>query len=237
MSSFAELMAAKKAARLAAAEQAPSEAPVKIEETSNALPNKEEAPEPSEVTESSEPSIDWSKLSFKEKLELKKKGFTQPNSPATIAAQQATTEKQEGEEISGEEVSKPLSEDVGKVILLANEATKAEEGRVSEGELLNSDVPDSVHIIRRKIQDIQSLDGIALRSEMDELRKLLQVNPQACMYMLPEDLGLMVRQLRKITDNKVAQVLSTTRTTKARAAKEAPAKLSAEEMQAAFDDL
>lgn len=234
MSSFAELMAAKKAARLAAAEQAPSET---VEETSNALPNKEEAPEPNEVTESSEPSIDWSKLSFKEKLELKKKGFTQTSSTNTVKLQPETNGEQERQEASGTEVSKPLSEDVGKVILLANEATKAEESRVSEGELLSSDVPDSVHIIRRKIQDIQSLDGVALRSEMDELRKLLQVNPQACMYMLPEDLGLMVRQLRKITDNKVAQVLSTTRTTKARAAKEAPAKLSAEEMQAAFDDL
>lgn len=234
MSSFAELMAAKKAARLAAAEQAPSET---VEETSNALPSKEEAPEPSEVTESSEPSIDWSKLSFKEKLELKKKGFTQPNSPATVKLQPEVNREQEGQETSGTEVSKPLSEDVGKVILLANEATKAEAEKVTEGELLSSEVPDSVHIIRRKIQDIQNLDGIALRSEMDELRKLLQVNPQACMYMLPEDLGLMVRQLRKITDNKVAQVLSTTRTTKARAAKEAPAKLSAEEMQAAFDDL
>lgn len=230
--SFAELMAAKKAARLAAAEQAPSEAPVKIEETSN-----EEAPEPSEVTESSEPSIDWAKLSFKEKLELKKKGLTPPNSTTTVKLQPEVTREQEGEEASGEEVSKPLSEDVGKVILLANQATKADESRVSEGELLSNDVPDSVHILKRKIQDIQTLDGVALRSEMDELRKLLQVNPQACMYLLPEDLGLMVRQLRKITDNKVAQVLSTTRTTKAKAAKEAPAKLTAEEMQAAFDDL
>ena len=221
--SFAEMMAAKKAARLASTTEASKDEPL------------EEAP--SEAVQSTEESIDWSKLSFKEKLELKKKGITPPSSPTTSKLQPETSKDSEGPETSGEEVSKPLSEDVGKVILLANQATKADESRVTEGELLSNDVPDSVHILKRKIQDIQNLDGVALRSEMDELRKLLQVNPQACMYLLPEDLGLMVRQLRKITDNKVAQVLSTTRTTKAKAAKEAPAKLTAEEMQAAFDDL
>lgn len=231
MATFAEMMAAKKAARLAATPEAPSEAK---EESTNALPNTTEEAEPNETTESLEPSIDWSKLSFKEKLELKKKGIAPTPNPAGVKLQPETNKEQEGPETSGEEVSKPLSEDVGKVILLANQATKADEARVTEGELLSNDVPDSVHILKRKIQDIQNLDGVALRSEMDELRKLLQVNPQACMYLLPEDLGLMVRQLRKITDNKVAQVLSTTRTTKAKAA---PAKLTAEEMQAAFDDL
>ena len=233
MATFAEMMAAKKAARLAATPEAPSEATTK-EEYLDALSDKEEAPEPNETTESLEPNIDWSKLSFKEKLELKKKGLVPTPNPATVKLQPEAIEKQEGSEVSREEVNTPLSEDVGKVILLANQATKADESRVTEGELLNNDVPDSVHILKRKIQDIQNLDGVALRSEMDELRKLLQVNPQACMYLLPEDLGLMVRQLRKITDNKVAQVLSTTRTTKAKAA---PAKLTAEEMQAAFDDL
>lgn len=227
--SFAELMAAKKAARLAATPE------VKIDEPNTEVSKVENTP--SETVPDANESIDWSKLSFKEKLELKKKGLAPPTPATTVTPQQTIAETQEGEDDIGAPTSKPLSEDVGKVILLANEATKAEAEKVTEGELLSSDVPDSVHIIRRKIQDIQNLDGVALRSEMDELRKLLQVNPQACMYMLPEDLGLMVRQLRKITDNKVAQVLSTTKTSAKRAAKEAPAKLSAEEMQAAFDDL
>ena len=228
--SFAEMMAAKKAARLASTTtEAPKDEP-SIKDS--AL---EEAP--SEAEQPTEESIDWSKLSFKEKLELKKKGLTPPSSTTPVKLQPEANKDSEGQETGGEEVSKPLSEDVGKVIILANQATKVEESRVTEGELLSNDVPDSVHILKRKIQDIQDLDGVALRSEMDELRKLLQVNPQACMYLLPEDLGLMVRQLRKITDNKVAQVLSTTKTSAKRAAKEAPAKLTAEEMQAAFDDL
>ena len=226
MATFAEMMAAKKAARLASTTEATKDEP------NTEVSKVEEAP--SEAVQSTEESIDWSKLSFKEKLELKKKGIVPTPNPATVKLQPEANKEQEGQDTGGEEVSKPLSEDVGKVILLANQATKADESRVTEGELLSNEVPDSVHILKRKIQDIQNLDGVALRSEMDELRKLLQVNPQACMYLLPEDLGLMVRQLRKITDNKVAQVLSTTRTTKAKAA---PAKLTAEEMQAAFDDL
>jgi hypothetical protein len=239
---FAEKMALKKAERLANPTEEshnvlpPSETPVQNAEDQISLESTEAAELDLHIPQS---EIDWSKLSFKEKLELKKKGIHPPTTLATqLQSQHSTTEEQEGQAPTGSQGSKETSEglSVGKVILLANEANKAAESAVTEGELLTNTVPDSVHIIRRKIEDIQSLDGVSLRTEMDDLQKLLKSNPQACMYLLPEDLGLMVRQLRKITDNKIAATLSTTKTSK-KAAAAAPTKLTAEEMQAAFDDL
>lgn len=201
--SFAERMRLAAAAKAAQAEQAPSET----------------------ITGPSEEPADWSKLSFKEKLALKAKGFTPPSTPAPAPV---------AEEKEIEKVEEPLP----KVIQLANEASKlAENSAVTEGELLTKEIPDSVHILKRRISQLQDIEGLALRTEMDDLRKLLLANPDACLYMLPEDTGLLVRALRKITDNKVAIDMGSTRTANKVAKTKVDTKLTAAEMQAAFDDL
>ena len=88
--------------------------------------------------------------------------------------------------------------------------------------------------IKQKIANLQDFDGISLRYEMDELKKLIKASPDACMFLLPEELGLCVRALRKMTDNKVAVDMGAT---KAKATKAKPVQLSADELKAALDDL
>ena len=50
------------------------------------------------------------------------------------------------------------------------------------------------------------MNGGELNGAMTTLREMLRANPAACSLMLPEDMGLMVRALRKMTNN--AQALS-----------------------------
>lgn len=216
--SFAERMRLAAAAKAAQAEQAPSETLSGNNPTQVIVDEASEEPAVSE-------NIDWSKLSFKEKLAMKAKGFTPPSTPLPNLEEDKEPEPK---------VEEPLP----RVIQLANEASKlAETSAITEGELLTKEVPDSVHILRRRISQLQDMDGLSLRTEMDDLRKLLLANPDACLYMLPEDTGLLVRALRKITDNKVAIDMGSTRTAKATAKTKVDTKLTAAEMQAAFDDL
>lgn len=124
---------------------------------------------------------------------------------------------------------------VGNIILLANEANKIVPKDKTEGEqLVEGDLPMDAINIKQKIANLQDFDGISLRYEMDELKKLLKASPDACMFLLPEELGLCVRALRKMTDNKVAVDMGAT---KAKATKAKPVQLSAAEIAAALDDL
>ena len=124
---------------------------------------------------------------------------------------------------------------VGNIILLANEANKIVPKDKTEGEqLVEGDLPMDAINIKQKIANLQDFDGISLRYEMDELKKLLKASPDACMFLLPEELGLCVRALRKMTDNKVAVDMGAT---KAKAKKDTTVKLSADELKAALDDL
>ena len=72
---------------------------------------------------------------------------------------------------------------------------------------------------------------------MEKLSELLLANPQACLYLLDEDLGLAVRALRKMTDNKVAIDMGKAKPRKSSADTGGSRKLSAAEMAAALDDL
>lgn len=124
---------------------------------------------------------------------------------------------------------------VGNIILLANEANKIVPKDKTEGEqLVEGELPMDAINIKQKIANLQDFDGISLRYEMDELKKLIKASPDACMFLLPEELGLCVRALRKMTDNKVAVDMGATR---AKAAKAKPVQLSAAEIAAALDDL
>jgi len=84
---------------------------------------------------------------------------------------------------------------------------------VSKGHMVEakSDAPTvkameniDMEVIRQKIMDLEKCDGFDLKSQMDILRDMLLSNPNACQLMLPIDLGLMVRALRRMTGNKVA---------------------------------
>lgn len=171
-------------------------------------------------------------MTFAERMAALKGSSSTPPLPEAEAPKEGEVEVKE------EQVRKEVGE-VGRVILLANEASKLEEkaqAKATEGELLSKEIPDSAYILKSRIAQLQSYDGIDLRREMDDLRTLLLANPDACMFLLPEDTGLLVRALRKITDNKISQDLSAV---KPRASKRAaPAKpLTATDLEAALDEL
>ena len=125
---------------------------------------------------------------------------------------------------------------VGNIIDLANEANKIAIKDKTEGEALveGAELPYDAIRIKQRIQEIQLFEGVSLRNEMVELKKLIKASPDACLYLMPEELGLMVRALRKMTDNKVAMDMGAT---KARASTKKDTKMSAEELAAALDDL
>lgn len=110
---------------------------------------------------------------------------------------------------------------------------------VTLGEQISGLPPkEAVVQIQQKIADISLLeDGTDIRYEMEKLSELLLANPQATLYLLDEDLGLAVRALRKMTDNKVAVDMSKAKPRKGAASDTTSRKLSAAEMAAALDDL
>ena len=110
---------------------------------------------------------------------------------------------------------------------------------VTLGEAISGLPPkEAVLQIQQKIADISLLeDGTDIRYEMEKLSELLLANPQACLYLLDEDLGLAVRALRKMTDNKVAVDMGKAKPRKSNADTGGSRKLTAAEMAAALDDL
>lgn len=110
---------------------------------------------------------------------------------------------------------------------------------VTLGEAISGLPPkEAVLQIQQKIADISLLeDGTDIRYEMEKLSELLLANPQACLYLLDEDLGLAVRALRKMTDNKVAVDMGKAKPRKSSADTGGSRKLTAAEMAAALDDL
>lgn len=110
---------------------------------------------------------------------------------------------------------------------------------VTLGEQISGLPPkEAVLQIQQKIADISLLeDGTDIRYEMEKLSELLLANPQACLYLLDEDLGLAVRALRKMTDNKVAVDMGKAKPRKSSAATSSSRPLTAAEMAAALDDL
>ena len=141
---------------------------------------------------------------------------------------------------SRQEPCKVLAEslpEIGNIILLSNEANKILPADKTEGEfLISGDMPEDAILVKQKIAELSDFAGVSLRNEMTELKKLIKASPDACMFLLPEELGLMVRALRSMTDNRVAMDMGASeKSTRVKKQKEIP--LSAAEMAAALDEL
>ena len=88
--------------------------------------------------------------------------------------------------------------------------------------------------ISLRIKQLEELSGDDLKNEMMNLKKALLENPQACMLLLPDEIGSMVSALRKITGIAIATASAKTKKT---GEKKAPAKkMTAEELAAALED-
>jgi hypothetical protein len=82
-----------------------------------------------------------------------------------------------------------------------------------------------------KIRHLSEVPEADLKTEMNQLKVALLANPAAVELMLPEDIGLMVENLRRIVGEAIAA---------ASAPKERKTKskqLTGDELQAAFDEL
>lgn len=124
---------------------------------------------------------------------------------------------------------------LGKVIQSFNSVITKDKDKEVEGvdDLSGKEAPAIVALMQQKIHNMQLLeDGTELKFEMAELSKMITANGDACRYLLDEDLGLVVRALRRMTDNKVARDMATTK--KVGAGSSTP-KLSQAEINAALD--
>lgn len=151
---------------------------------------------------------------------LKAKATPSPTAPTPTAAPTTTKEVE------------PLP----KIIQAFNALNK--EKPTTLGESLSGMPPEEAVIrIQQRIQDMSELeDGTAIRLEMEHLSDMLLANPSACLYLLDGDLGLCVRALRKMTNNRVAADMGRAKTTK-KASTSLSKPLSAADIQAALDDL
>jgi hypothetical protein len=85
-----------------------------------------------------------------------------------------------------------------------------------------------------RIKELETLSGEDLETAMLQLKGALLQNPDAVALMLPEDIGMMVVALRRMTGQSIAEATAEKKT----GTKKSKAKmLTAEEMAAAFDEL
>ena len=88
--------------------------------------------------------------------------------------------------------------------------------------------------ISQRIKQLESLSGDDLKNEMINLKKALLENPQACMLLLPDEIGAMVSHLRKITG--IAIATASAKTKKAPGEKKSSKKMTAQELADALND-
>ena len=134
-------------------------------------------------------------------------GGGEPSKPSGFGFRKA----QQAEEGKGQEEARvlesgPTKEVVSalpKVIQAFNVSGAA---KPTMGEDLSGLPPqEAVKKIQQQIADLSKLENeVDLKYEMEKLSEMLVANPSACLYLLDEDLGLAVRALRKMTDNRVA---------------------------------
>lgn len=85
-----------------------------------------------------------------------------------------------------------------------------------------------------RIQALEELSGEELSKEMGLLKGALMHNPEACSLMLPQDMGLLVAALRRVTGMALATAAAKPKRGSAKAPKII---LSAEQIANAFDEL
>ena len=89
--------------------------------------------------------------------------------------------------------------------------------------------------ISLRIKQLEELSGDDLKNEMMNLKKALLENPQACMLLLPDEIGAMVSSLRKITGIAIATASAKTGKKKSESSPKAK-KMTAEELADALND-
>lgn len=173
---------------------------------------KEEAPAPAPVEEAPKqaapaPTGVASGLSFAEKLAAKR------------AAAEATTPAKVADTPTAAAI--PLPKGVAEPAVQNAPANAIDEQRYAD--------------ISTRIHELAELSEDDLKNAMSNLKKSLMENPAACTLMMDEDIGLMVIALRRITHVTITEA----KEAKPKAGKPKASKvaLTAEQLEAAFDEL
>lgn len=90
-------------------------------------------------------------------------------------------------------------------------------------------ISQETHEVIQRIRSLEALAEEDLKGAMDELKQALLQNPAATALLLPEDIGEMVAQLRRITGQACAEA--------AKPKKEKKKNLTKEELEAAWEEL
>lgn len=109
------------------------------------------------------------------------------------------------EEVPSFSPIKPV-EPIPNVITAANLA--ASKLPTQETSALTGEDSVVVEQIRQRIADLQTMENGQIKESMKVLQGMLLANPSACALMLPEDTGLLVRALRKMTGNTQALMIA-----------------------------
>lgn len=174
-----------------------------------------------------------------EKVEVKETPKSSPfldrlKKAAPLLDTPAELDKKLEEPAENKPTNKMESYTLTKIITLNNVAGQT---APTEGELLLAgDMPEDAIRIKQRISLLGQCEGHTLKSEMDELKKLIKAAPEACQFLLPEELGQMVRALRNMTDNKLAIDMGRAKPRASKKKAETPT-LSAADLASALDDL
>lgn len=161
--------------------------------------------------------------------------------PTAQSSDAAQPKEDASQAVERQPASEPILEvkPLPKVIQTFNSVPQEASATVTEGELLSGkEAPQALDNIREKIMELEDLPDTDLKYEMERLSKMLVENPEACLYLLDEDLGRAVNALRRMTNNKVAVDLGKAKPTAA--TKTSGKAMTAAEMQSALsllDDL
>lgn len=94
--------------------------------------------------------------------------------------------------------------------------------------------------LQTKIRELSQLSDCDLKDAMNELKKALTENAEASLLLLPEDVGEIVRHLKKVTGKALQTAASKKQksTEKSEKAKEKAFKtMTAEELESGWNDL
>lgn len=144
-------------------------------------PTQAPAPAPAPVAEA--PAQPAKPLTFAEKMALKK-AQAAGTLTAALAKPAPVAEASPLAVLDEPAVSAPVQQKVPKEIPILTEDTNTQQQYAG---------------IRAKIDDLESRMGSDLKVAMEELKIALRSNPEACELMLDEDIGEMVKALRRMT--------------------------------------
>lgn len=238
---FAEIIAAKKAAALAAsAPSAPiTDAPV----PAPVLNVVAETPEPEQVAETPTKVFTDAMVGIHAKPEAEQVPVEKPEPPMVVNKVLTFSEKMALKNASAKIVAEATAQPTlpaafqkklqDKIVAVLADAAEQEDMQREEYAAATEETRKSYKDIRGLVNALSDTDDTDLAIAMSDLRKSLIQNPSACMLMLDEEIGAMTIALRRLTQEALVANTKEPKEKKAKVSKI----LTAEEMQRVLDEI